>query len=45
MVRLSQSGAKVLHDRCVKIAQKYDIKIIVKSTFNDNKGSIVQRSF
>lgn len=42
MNKLAQSGAKVLHDRCVKIAQKYDIKIIVKSTFNDNEGSVVQ---
>lgn len=39
---LAQSGAKVLHDRCVRIAKKYGIKIIVKSTFNDNKGSVVQ---
>ena len=39
---LAQSGAKVLHDRCVRIAKKYGIKIIVQSTFNDNKGSIVQ---
>ena len=42
MVVLAQSGAKVLHDRCVRIANKYGIKIIVQSTFNDNKGSIVQ---
>ena len=40
---LAQNGAKVLHDRCVKIAQKYDIKIIVKSTFNNNDGSIIQK--
>lgn len=43
MNKLAQDGAKVLHDRCVKIAQKYSIKIIVKSTFNDSKGSIVQK--
>ena len=42
MVVLAQSGAKVLHDRCVRIANKYGIKIIVQSTFNDNKGSVVQ---
>lgn len=42
MDTLAQSGAKVLHDRCVRIAKKYGIKIIVQSTFNDNKGSIVQ---
>ncbi len=42
MEKLAQSGAKVLHDRCIKIARKYDIKIIVKSTFNNTKGSIVE---
>lgn len=42
MDKLAQNGAKVLHDRCVRIAKKYGIKIIVKSTFNDNEGSIVQ---
>lgn len=40
---LAQNGAKVLHDRCIRIAKKYGIKIIVKSTFNDNQGSIVQK--
>ncbi len=43
MNKLAQSGAKVLHDRCVKIAQKYNIKIIVQSTFSDNEGSVVQK--
>ncbi len=42
MEKLAQNGAKVLHDRCIKIAKKYGIKIIVKSTFNDNKGSIIE---
>lgn len=40
---LAQNGAKVLHDRCIRLAKKYGIKIIVKSTFNDNQGSIVQK--
>lgn len=44
MERLAQSGAKVLHDRCVRIAQKHKIKIIVKSTFSDTEGSIVEDS-
>lgn len=42
MEKLAKSGANVLHDRCVKIAEKYGIRIIVKSTFNDNIGSIVE---
>lgn len=42
MDKLAQNGAQVLHDRCIRIAKKYGIKIVVKSTFNDNKGSVVQ---
>jgi len=42
MQKLSQSGAKVLHDRCIDIAKQNNIKIIVKSTFSNNEGSIVE---
>lgn len=41
MMKLAKKGAKVLHDRCIHIAQKYKIKIIVKSTFGEEEGSIV----
>lgn len=41
MNKLAENGAKVLHDRCIKMAQKNNIKIIVKSTFNCNNGTIV----
>lgn len=41
MEKLAQSGAKVLHGRCVKLAKKYGIQIIVKSTFDEKEGSIV----
>lgn len=44
MKKLAQNGAKVLHERCVKIAEKYDIKIIVKSAFNNNDGTIICKS-
>lgn len=42
MNKLAENGAKVLHDRCVKMAQKSNIKIIVKSTFSDDKGTVVE---
>lgn len=42
MEKMARNGAKVLHDRCIKIAKKYDIKIIVQSTFYNNEGSIVK---
>ena len=41
MEKLVKNGAKVLHDRCVKIAKKYGIKIIVNSPNSKDNGSIV----
>lgn len=41
MLSLSSEGAKVLHNRCVEIAEKYNVPIIAKSTFNDNGQTIV----
>ncbi len=42
MEKLAQNGAKVLHDRCIKIARKYGIKIIVNSPISKENGSIVK---
>lgn len=39
MQALSSEGAKVLHDRCVEIGEKYDVPIITGSTFNENLGT------
>ena len=41
MLDTSSEGAKVLHNRCVEIAQKYNIPIIAKSTFEDKPGTII----
>ena len=41
MLQLSNEGAKVLHNRCVEIGEKYKIPIITKSTFNDNYGTVI----
>ena len=41
MEKMAKNGAKVLHDRCVVLAKKYGVKIIVKNTFNDEIGTIV----
>ena len=43
MYELSSEGAKVLHDRCVEIAEKNNIPIITGSTFNDNPGTVISR--
>lgn len=41
MHSLSSEGAKVLHDRCVEMAEKNNIPIITGSTFNNNPGTII----
>lgn len=44
MKEISNEGAKVLHNRCVEIGEKFSVPIIAKSTFNDKNGTIVSNS-
>ena len=39
MLDLSNEGAKVLHNRCVEIAEKFNVLIETGSTFNNNIGT------
>ena len=41
MHALSSEGAKVLHDRCVEIGEKYNVPIVTESTFNNNPGTVI----
>lgn len=41
MMELAGLGAKVLHNRCVELARKYNVKILVRSSFNNNEGTWV----
>ena len=41
MHELASEGAKVLHNRCVEIAEKFKIPIITKSTFNNKSGTVI----
>ena len=45
MSYISGEGAKVLHDRCVELAEKYNMPIIAACTFNKNKGTEIANSF
>lgn len=46
MLELSSMGAKVLHNRCVEIGKKYNLPIIVKSTFKEQSdGTVVTDSY
>ena len=41
MLTISTEGAKVLHDRCVEIGEKFKVPIITKSTFNNKSGTVI----
>lgn len=41
MLTISSEGAKVLHNRCVEIGEKFKIPIITKSTFNNKPGTVI----
>lgn len=41
MLEMSGSGAQVMQARAVEVAKKFNIKIEVKSSFNDKPGTII----
>lgn len=41
MLELASSGAKVLHSRSVEFGKKYNVPIHVRSSFNDELGTLV----
>ena len=42
MLELASSGAKVIHLRAVEVAQKYEIKLHIRSSFSEKEGTIVE---
>lgn len=44
MQEIADAGAKVLHNRCIQIGQRFNLKVEAKSTFNNVKGTeVVQK--
>lgn len=44
MLEMANNGAKVLHNKCVKLAKEKQVKIIVKSTFlEESVGTVVEK--
>ncbi len=43
MLEMASAGAKVLHPRSVELAKKYGVPVYVKSSFNDNGGTLVTK--
>lgn len=42
MLKMANNGAKVLHNKSVEIAQKYNVPVIVKSSFNyESVGTLI----
>lgn len=41
MMELAGLGAKVLHPRCVELARKYGVDVLVRSSFNNEGGTWV----
>ena len=42
MLELASLGAKVLHNRSVEMAKKYNVKLVVRSSMSDAEGTIVK---
>lgn len=42
MLELASHGAKVLHNRSVEMAKKYRVPLVVRSSLNNNEGTIVK---
>ena len=41
MLEVASLGAKVLHGRSVEFAKKYNVPVVVRSSFNNNSGTLV----
>lgn len=44
MLELASLGAKVLHNRSVKMAKKYNVELVVRSSLNNSEGTTVKEA-
>lgn len=44
MLELASLGAKVLHNRSVEMAKKYNVELVVRSSLNESEGTIVKEA-
>ena len=42
MLELASLGAKVLHNRSVELAKKYNVNLVVRSSLTNAEGTIVK---
>ncbi|MCX5833080.1 MAG: aspartate kinase, partial [Deltaproteobacteria bacterium] len=43
LLEMTSAGAKVLHPRSVELAKKYNVPVFVRSSFNDDVGTLVTK--
>ena len=43
MLELASLGAKVLHGRSVEFAKKFNVPMVVRSSYNDSPGTLVTK--
>ncbi len=43
MLEMASLGAKVLHSRAVEFAKKYNVNLVVRSSFNNTPGTLVAK--
>lgn len=43
MLELASLGAKVLQNRSVELAKKLEVKLVTRSSFNENEGTIITK--
>ncbi len=41
MLELAASGAKILHLRCVEYARRYNVPLVVRSSFSNHPGTLI----
>lgn len=45
MLELASLGAKVLHNRSVEMAKKYNVKLVVRSSMSEAEGTVVKEEY
>ena len=41
--QFADQGAKVIHPRAVEVAEKYNLKMVIKNTMSDSEGTVISR--
>nr|WP_321001319.1 aspartate kinase [Blautia coccoides] len=44
MLEFASLGAKVLHSRCVEMARRYNVNLVVKSSMSEEEGKVVKET-